>query len=160
MLFTRGFRSHDFVQCNHYAVTPFKTRPAWALSFQTSRLDPRFDVPLTSLSSVDEVDTEEVQQQAPKYKVSKCPLMRDASEIGLVLRVRLNTERCCKDELADAGAEAREESIEGLFEVSTVLRQQLHLSGQKSRCPGLNLRSCQQARRRGTAERQQLPRIA
>ena len=45
---------------------------------------------LTAHSLVDEIHTEEVQQQASKHEVSKCPLVRNALEVGLVLRVGLN----------------------------------------------------------------------
>jgi len=68
--------------------------------------------------SVNEVDTEEVQQQAPKHKISKRPLVRDALKVGLVLRVGLHAERSCEDKLADASAEAGQESVEGLGQMS------------------------------------------
>jgi len=40
--------------------------------------------------------------------------MRDIFKLGLVLRVGLDAQRGSEDELADGGAEAREESIERL----------------------------------------------
>jgi hypothetical protein len=40
--------------------------------------------------------------------------MRDGSELGLVLRIGLDAQRGCEDELADGGAEAGEEGIEWL----------------------------------------------
>ena len=40
--------------------------------------------------------------------------MRNALKVGLVLRVGLDAQRGSEDELADGGAEAREEGIEGL----------------------------------------------
>lgn len=71
-------------------------------------------VPLPIHYSVDEVDTEEVQQQASKHEIGKRPLVRDALELGLVLWVGLDAEGRCEDELADAGAEARQEGVERL----------------------------------------------
>ena len=68
----------------------------------------------TARSLVDEIHTEEVQQQASKHIVSKCPLVRNALEVGLVLRVGLNAQGCCKDELADTSAETGQESVERL----------------------------------------------
>lgn len=41
--------------------------------------------------------------------------MRNALKVGLVLRVGLDAERRCEDELADAGAEAGEEGVERLL---------------------------------------------
>jgi hypothetical protein len=64
--------------------------------------------------SVNEVDAEEVQQQAPEDEIRKRPLVRDALELGLVLGVGLHAEGGGQDELADAGAEAGQESVEGL----------------------------------------------
>jgi hypothetical protein len=72
-------------------------------------------VPLTPPRSVDEVHTEEVQQQAPKHKVSKCPLVRNALKLGLVLGVGLNTQGGCEDELTDTSTETGQESVEGLI---------------------------------------------
>lgn len=40
--------------------------------------------------------------------------MRDILKIGLVLRVGLDAQRGSEDELADGGAEAGEEGVEGL----------------------------------------------
>lgn len=56
-----------------------------------------------------------MQQQAPKHKIRKRPLMRDALETSLVLGVGLDAERRRKHELADAGAEAGKEGVEGLL---------------------------------------------
>jgi hypothetical protein len=56
-----------------------------------------------------------VQQQAPKHKVRKRPLVRDALETSLVLGVGLDAEGRREDELADAGAEAGKEGVEGLL---------------------------------------------
>lgn len=64
--------------------------------------------------SVDEVYTEEVQQQTPKDKIRKRPLMGNGLELGLVLWVGLDAQGSCEDKLADAGAEAGEEGVEGL----------------------------------------------
>ena len=69
---------------------------------------------LTRLCSVDEVDTEKVQQQAPKHEIRKRALVRDGLEVGLVLGVGLDAEGGGEDKLADAGAEAGQESVEGL----------------------------------------------
>lgn len=68
----------------------------------------------TMRRSVDEVDAEEVQQQAPEDEIGKRPLVRDALELGLVLGVGLHAEGGSQDELADAGTEAGQESVEGL----------------------------------------------
>lgn len=68
----------------------------------------------TMRRSVDEVDAEEVQQQAPKDEIRKRPLVRDALKLGLVLGVGLHAEGGSQDELADAGAESGQESVEGL----------------------------------------------
>lgn len=56
--------------------------------------------------SIDEVDTEKVQQQAPKHEVRKRPLVRGALETSLVLGVGLHAERRREHELANAGAES------------------------------------------------------
>lgn len=56
--------------------------------------------------SVDEVDTEEMQQQAPKHKIRKCPLLRNTLKLLHVLRVRLHPQTRREYELSDSGAEA------------------------------------------------------
>lgn len=63
---------------------------------------------------VDEIHAEEMQQQAPEHKVRKRPLMTDALELLLVLRVRLDAQTGREHELADRGAEAGEEGVEGI----------------------------------------------
>jgi hypothetical protein len=71
---------------------------------------------LPSLFSVDKVDTEEMQQQAPNHKIRKRPLMRNAPKLLLVLRIRLHAQRGREHELADGCAEAAEEGVEWLFQ--------------------------------------------
>jgi hypothetical protein len=65
--------------------------------------------------SVDKVDAEKVQQQRPEDEVGKGALVRDALELDLVLRVRLHAQAGREHKLADGGAEAREEGVEGLW---------------------------------------------
>jgi hypothetical protein len=43
--------------------------------------------------------------------------MRNVLKLGLVLRVGLNAQRGCEDELADGCAEARKEGVERLSQV-------------------------------------------
>jgi hypothetical protein len=71
-----------------------------------------------SLSSVDKVDTKEVQQQRPQHEVRKRPLMRNAPKLGLVLGIRLDAQRRREYELADGRAEAGKEGIERLARTS------------------------------------------
>ena len=42
------------------------------------------------------------------------PLVRDALELGLILGIRLQAQTGREDELADGGAEAAQEGVEGL----------------------------------------------
>jgi hypothetical protein len=56
-----------------------------------------------------------VQQQRPEDEVGKGALVRDALELDLVLRVRLHAQAGREHKLADGGAEAREEGVEGLW---------------------------------------------
>jgi hypothetical protein len=56
-----------------------------------------------------------VQQQRPEDEVGKGALVRDALELDLVLRVRLHAQTGREHKLADGGAEAREEGVEGLW---------------------------------------------
>ena len=64
---------------------------------------------------VDEVDTEEMQNQTPKHIVRKRPLVAESlAELSLVGRVGLDAQRSCEHELADCGGEAGEEGVEGL----------------------------------------------
>ena len=61
---------------------------------------------------------EKAGRQAGRQKTKKkrhSPLMTDGPKLGLVLRVRLDAQTGREDELADRGAEAGEEGVEGLF---------------------------------------------
>jgi hypothetical protein len=67
------------------------------------------------LPSIDKIDAKEMQQQRPKHKIRKRPLMRNALKLALVLRIRLNAQRGREYELADGCAEAGEEGVEWLY---------------------------------------------
>ena len=88
---------------------------------------------------VNEVDTEEVQNQRAKDVISKSTLMRDTSFLTLLIcessilslgaRLRgycvgftgLHAEGGCEDELTDSGTEATEESVERLCSMLVVV---------------------------------------
>lgn len=75
---------------------------------------------------IDKIHTEEVQYQAPEHKIRKRPLMTNARELGLVLRVRLDAQAGREHELADRGAEAGEEGIEGIIPHQHAVRKLQH----------------------------------
>lgn len=131
------------------------TNPALVIFFGLFYSPVMLISPLATDCSVDEVHTEEVQQQAPKHEVSKRALVRDALELGLVLRVGLDAEGGCEDELTDAGAESGQKSIERLIRGQNSCKVAYGLYWTMSRRSQDDLRSCQQARRRGIAGRQQ-----
>jgi hypothetical protein len=88
---------------------------------------------LSAESLVDEVDTEEVEEQAAEDIIRKCPgresvgsrgggkgkvpipLVGNALKLRPILRVRLDPQAGREHELADRGTEAGKESIEGLI---------------------------------------------
>src|SRR4051812_48322302 len=55
-----------------------------------------------------------MQQQRPENVVRERALVRDRAEFGLVVWVRLDAQGGGEHELADGGAEAGEEGVEGL----------------------------------------------
>lgn len=71
--------------------------------------------PLARLSLIDKVHAEEMQDQAPKHKVRKRPLMTQTPKLHLILRIRLDPQTGREDELPNRGAEAGEERIERII---------------------------------------------
>jgi hypothetical protein len=97
--------------------------------------------PANSPHSIDEIDTEKVQNQAPEDVIRKRPLMRHRTLLlpafhrrkprilplragltvsPLLLATGLHAQTSRKHELADRGAESAQESIEGLSNQSLV----------------------------------------
>ena len=66
-------------------------------------------VPVTQQENKAEVKAEEIGGGE-----TNSPLMTDGSKLGFVFRVRLDAQAGREDELADRGAEAGEEGVEGL----------------------------------------------
>jgi hypothetical protein len=77
-------------------------------------------------SSVDEVNAEEMQQQAPKHKIRKRPLVGNTLKLFQIFDIGLHAQRRCEDELADGSAEAGEEGVEWLL-LSSILAIDHHL---------------------------------
>jgi len=61
---------------------------------------------------VNEVDAEEVEEQAAKDEVCECSLIRYALELNLVLWVRLDPQASCEHELTHCGAKAGQKCVE------------------------------------------------
>lgn len=56
-----------------------------------------------------------MQQQTAAQKIRKSPLMRNILKLLFIRRIRLDAQTGGENELADCGAEAGEEGVEGLF---------------------------------------------
>ena len=63
--------------------------------------------------SIDKIHAKEMQDQTPQHEIRKGSLMAVTEFLG-VLRVRLDAEGGCQDELADCGGETGEEGVERL----------------------------------------------
>lgn len=109
--------------CPSSVFHPHKCLP-FPLSFHTS-------------ASIDEIDTEEMQDQTAKDIIGERSLRTDTPELALIPRIGLNPQTGREHELSDRSREAREEGIEWIVAPNDTIRKLQHPDDDQKRQKGV-----------------------